>query len=202
MKYLISLGLFVLTLKLQAQQVAVVILEENSKTHYTFKGYNTLEDPVEITFELKDVSGLEYDQVPIVLLIPPKDTLQIAKFKKTGGGIGFLMDYQQILIPAEPEKLYKPEDFKKYETGIVVFSKDGCARCNYTTQYLIEKKVNFSLLNISQNPGYNQYMWDRLKAQGILTKQPRTPIIMVDGVMSHSHEDLRKFVKDLTKNRK
>lgn len=41
-------------------------------------------------------------------------------------------------------------------------------------------------------------MWDKLEAQGVTSKQVQTPIIMVDGVLSHSHENLRKTVKELT----
>lgn len=177
------------------QNDGIRILEENSKTHYTIRGYNPMEDPIEITFELKDVSGLNYDGVPVVLLIQPKDTLQILKLEKSGSGIGFLMDYHQMLIP---KKRYDPEAFKRYEKGIVIFSKDGCARCNYTTNLLIDKNVDFTLLNFSQNEAYLEYMWDKLEAQGVTSKQVQTPIIMVDGVLSHSHENLRKTVKELT----
>lgn len=181
---------------LYAQDNGLVILEENTKTHYEFKAYNPLSDPIEITFELKDVSGLDYNSEQVVKLIQPQDTTVILKLKKTSNNIGFLMSYQQILIP---NKLYDPEDFTKYETGIVVFSKDGCPRCSYTTDYLIRKKVDFTLLNISQNEAYNQYMWDKLKAQGQNSKVIRTPIIMVNNVLSHSHQDLNWFVKQLAK---
>lgn len=181
---------------LNAQENGLVILEENSKTHYEFKAYNPLSDPIEITFELKDVFGLDYNNEPVVKLIQPQDTTVVLKLKKTSKKIGFLMSYHQMLIP---NKLYDPKDFKKYETGLVVFSKDGCPRCSYTTDYLIRKKVDFTLLNISQNEAYNQYMWDKLKAQGQDSKDIRTPIIMVNNVLSHSHQDLNRFVKQLAK---
>ncbi|MEM6517585.1 MAG: glutaredoxin domain-containing protein [Bacteroidota bacterium] len=181
-----------------SQQVAVKILEQNEKTHYTFKGYNTLSEPVEITFQLLDVEGLEYNGQKVIL-IQPKDTVEIMRLKKIGKSIGFLMDYQQVMIPNEPNKLYNPTEYEKYNQGIVVFSRDGCTRCNYATNYLIKKNVDFTLLNFTQNPAHGQYMWDKLKEQGVTSKQVRTPIIMVDGVLSHSHENLSQFVKKLSK---
>ena len=188
--------------QMQAQEVAVIILEENTKEHYIFKAENTLSDPVEITFELKEVEGLEYDGVPIVKLVPPKTVVEVTKLKKIGKRIGFLINYHQVLMPSEPEKTYDAKDYEQYVKGIVVFSKDGCARCSYTTNYLIENEVDFTLLNISQNQGHKDYMWDKLRAQGKSVKGIRTPIIMVDGEMSHSHEDLRRFVKKLKKYQK
>ena len=199
MKYLFVLFLSIISFSTQSQEVSVRILEENTKDNYIFKAYNTLDESVEITFELKEVEGLQYDGIPVVLLIPAKDTLQLLKLKKTSKSIGFLMDYQQILIPNESPKSYNPEDYAKYNKGIVVFSRDGCARCNYTTSYLIEKKVDFTLLNFTQNPAHKEYMWDKLRDQGVLTNQVGTPIIMVDGIMSHSHRDLQGFVKELSK---
>ena len=108
------------------------------------------------------------------------------------------MDYDQMFLPA---KLHDDEDFKTYETDITVFTIDGCARCSYVSNYLIEKKVDFTVLNTSRDEAVNQYMWDKLRDQGDLTTQPRTPIIMVDGILSHSHEDLKRFLKGLSKGK-
>ena len=175
-------------------QVAVKILEEETDQSITFNAFNTLDEPVEITFRLSETVGLEYDGSPVVKLVPPGETLKVNQLNKTQPQIGFSYDYHQVLMPT---KAYDETEFKKYETGIVVFSKDGCSRCSYATDYLSRNKVDFTLLNFSKNPVFGEYMWDKLAAQGHLGNQIRTPVIMGNGEISHSHENLKQFVKDL-----
>lgn len=185
---------FLMSGLLSFSQVAVEILEEETPTHVVFKAKNTLDEPVEITFELSDVTGLEHDGQPIVKLVEPQKTLLVAELKKIGGPISYAYGYNQVLMPA---KLYDPEDFKKFEQGIVVFSRDGCTRCAYATDYLVQNKVDFILLNFTQHPEYGAYMWDKLREQGTIGNQVGTPVIMVNGRLSHSHENLKQFVRTL-----
>ncbi len=199
MKYITCLFLTLIAFQLSAQEVGVKILEENTKEYYIFKGQNVIDEPVEITFLLSDVSGLEFDGQPIVILIQPGTTVEIAKLKKIGKSIGFAYDYNQVMIPDETKKNYDPKDFEKYNKGIVIFAKDGCTRCSYAANYLLEKNVDFTLLNFTQNPVYGEYMWDKLREQGVDTKKITTPIIMIDGKMTHSHDNLKQFVRSLTK---
>ena len=93
-------------------QVAVEILEEETANHMVFKARNTLDEPVEITFELSEVTGLEHDGQPIVKLVEPQKILLVAELKKIGGPIGYVYGYNQVLMP---DRLYDPEDYKKFE---------------------------------------------------------------------------------------
>jgi glutaredoxin len=180
-------------------QAAVEILEEETTNHMVFKAKNTLDEPVEITFELSEVRGLEHDGQPIVKLVGPEKTVLVAELKKIGGPISYVYGYNQVLMPA---KIYDPEDFKKFEQGIVVFSRDGCTRCAYATDYLVQNKVDFTLLNFTQLPEYGAYMWDKLREQGVIGNQVGTPVIMVNGRLSHSHENLKQFVKTLKQSQR
>ncbi|MEM8765483.1 MAG: glutaredoxin family protein [Bacteroidota bacterium] len=187
--------LFLLFSVFQTQaQVAVKISEVETDESITFNAFNTLEEPVEITFYLSEVVGMEFDGKPVVKLVEPGQTLEVITCKKTQPQIAFVYDYQQVLMPS---KGYDEEDFKQYESGIVVFSKNGCTRCTYATDYLNRNKVDFTLLNISTSPAYAEYMWDKLHEQGHLGNRIQTPVIMVEGTVSHSHENLKQFVKDL-----
>lgn len=194
MKTFFVQSVFLFTSFFSFSQVAVEILEEETPTHLVFKARNTLDEPVEITFELSEVKGLEHNGQPIVKLVEPKKTLLVGEFKKTGAPLGYVYSYNQVLMP---NKIYDSEDFKKFEQGIVVFSRDGCARCAYATGYLMQNKVDFTLLNFTQHPEYGAYMWDKLREQGVIDRQVDTPVIMVNGKLSHSHENLKQFVRAL-----
>ncbi|MEM8998967.1 MAG: glutaredoxin domain-containing protein [Bacteroidota bacterium] len=175
-------------------QVAVQILEEETDAFIAFYAKNTIDEPVEITFQLSEVIGLDYDGSAIVKLVEPGKKEEVVKLQKTKPQIAFTYDYHQVLMPS---KGYDEAAFEKFETGIVVFSIDGCSRCTYATDYLNRNKVDFTLLNFSQNPVYGEYMWDKLRAQGYFSKRVQTPVIMVNGEISHSHDNLKQFVKKL-----
>lgn len=57
MKVFLVHFIFLMSGHLSFSQVAVEILEEETADHVVFKARNTLDEPVEITFELSDVRG-------------------------------------------------------------------------------------------------------------------------------------------------
>lgn len=66
-------------------------------------------------------------------------------------------------MPSEDEIGYNSKEYKKYNNGIVVFSKDNRSRCSYAKNYLLSKNVDFALLNFTQNPSHGEYMWYKLR---------------------------------------
>jgi len=79
--------------------------------------------------------------------------------------------------------------------GIVVFDKTGCPRCHRTTSYFMDNNVDFKLLNVTENKEYHELMWTLLRENKAVKGEITMPVIMVDGKLSHSHEDLIGFLK-------
>ena len=71
-------------------------------------------------------------------------------------------------------------------------------------EYLIKNKREFHLkmsktsteVIITDNKKNHKLMWDLLEAQGV-TGTINTPVILVEGELSWSHEDLPAFLKSL-----
>lgn len=82
--------------------------------------------------------------------------------------------------------------------GVVLFSKDGCGKCQYAKNYLKENNIAFQELNISQNTEDQQYMWKALMEGGFNDSSVQTPVIMVDGKI-HYNMDLKAFLAGLKK---
>lgn len=165
----------------------------------TFMAKNTSMYPMEVSLWLEDAQGLKgiLDKESKVILPDSTDTLKRVEIVDN---FGYETKYN-FVVPDNilSDKNFKIDDESKLNSGIVVFTKDGCPRCNYTTSYLLDKKIPFKMINISQKEENNILMWSLIKSRG--TKlDVNTPVIVVNGEVSYSHENLTKFVKQLEKN--
>ena len=79
----------------------------------------------------------------------------------------------------------------------MIFEKTDCGRCQTTMTYLNAKNKPYAKLNITDNPMYNQLMWELLELNGYLGDTVKTPVILVNGAISFSHEDLEGFLEQL-----
>ncbi len=89
-----------------------------------------------------------------------------------------------------------PQDRTELKKGIVVFSKDGCGKCQYAINYLKEKKIPYQELNISKSEADQKYMWQVLMENGFKDSSVQTPVIMVNG-KAHYNMDIKAFMAEL-----
>lgn len=86
-----------------------------------------------------------------------------------------------------------PEELNK---GIVVFSKDGCGKCNFVKNNLTNKSKTFKDLNISTNSEHEQLMWKKLQDAGFKGGSVQTPVVMIDGKVFYNM-DLSAFLAEI-----
>lgn len=111
--------------------------------------------------------------------------------------------YKKAAAPAGPvitgtgsKVTMGPQDRPELKKGIVVFSKDGCGKCQYAINYLNEKKIPYKELNISKDEADQKYMWQVLMESGFNATSVQTPVIMVNG-KAHYNMDIKAFLAEL-----
>ena len=91
-------------------------------------------------------------------------------------------------------------NFSKINEGIVIFDNVECNRCNKSTSYMLDNNINFKIVDISPteaNAKNRDFMQKVIKEKDKNLTQYITPIFIVNGKMSHSHQDLDAFLKSL-----
>lgn len=80
-----------------------------------------------------------------------------------------------------------------FSSGLIIFGKDGCPRCNKTLKYLIKNNIDFKYINTSKSIDLNSLMWEMLKEEG--AKDNITmPVIVNKGKLTHTHKNLEEFL--------
>ena len=85
--------------------------------------------------------------------------------------------------------------------GIIVYTKKGCGRCDFTAAQLEKNKIAFQDKPI-ENETYLQEMHQYLLASGFPGGRFSTPAIIVDGIIYYSIDDLPGFVANLIETAK
>lgn len=80
--------------------------------------------------------------------------------------------------------------------GVVVFSKDGCGKCQYAVKYLKENNIKFQEINISKSEDDQSLMWKMLMEDGFADTYVQTPVILVNGKANYNM-DLKAFLATL-----
>ena len=81
--------------------------------------------------------------------------------------------------------------------GIVVYSKNGCGRCEYVTNYLKLNEIPFTDLNVTTSQRSKDLMSEVLYADGYKGGSFMTPVITVNGEVYYNIKDIKGFVQDL-----
>jgi glutaredoxin len=82
------------------------------------------------------------------------------------------------------------------DKGIVVFNKNKCKRCSYTTNYLTENNIDYQLIDTSIKEN-NLLMWQLLRQNNVLAQSVKMPIVFIDGELMDSQGDIKEFAKNL-----
>ena len=190
-----------------SQKNQVEVLTKKNKDNYVLSATNHSNVQQEITLTLT-VENLRGYKKPVTKLIPAKSTIEIITLTFIKGkGNKYSSKYTYKPKPTKEELAFQEkrlkeksmEDIGDITKGIVVFSKDGCSRCHYTTSYLLDNDIDFKLLNTSENKDYNHLMWTLLKEDNPVSsiKTVTMPVILINGKLSHSMKDLKLFVAGL-----
>lgn len=91
----------------------------------------------------------------------------------------------------------KPENPMTGKKGIVVYSKNGCGRCDYVTKYLSDNNIPFTDLNITTDKEADDQMGKVLFANGFKGGSFTTPVITVDESVHYNIKDLKSFLAKL-----
>ena len=104
---------------------------------------------------------------------------------------------EEILLDARLQHFLNKKIENSSEKEIVVFSKDGCKRCHYATNYLLEKGIDFTFLETANNKVNTALMWKMLQQQGYTEKRVLMPVILINGKLYTSRASVKKFMSQL-----
>lgn len=196
-------GLLMLAFTVSAQSSPLQIEEKKVPGGIEFYCHNSSAKTFEITFKLSKTKNIKGYSNPVKKDVPAKGSvllLEITTFpgysfsystgimeKPSIAGVRSPKSKSSVTVPYTPEALTK---------GVILFDKTDCARCSFAGNYMVENKIPFTVLDISEDAN-NQLMWKVLNDQGFKGRSFQTPAIMVDGEISHSHKSLEKFLAQL-----
>lgn len=186
---------------ISAQSDVIEIFDRQNESSVTIMAVNHLEERQEITLEMDTVNLSGYEG-PITRLVATKDTVVMAELQikeQKPWQYATQHEYRPRLTTEEiknaKEVLFSTID--GLGSGIAVFTKQGCTRSSFATDYLKRKKTDFKKLDISNNDFNKRVLSKLLNLDNPDIGYYRYPVILVDGELSHSIEDLKGFMKSL-----
>lgn len=87
--------------------------------------------------------------------------------------------------------------YSQGSTGLTVYTKPGCSRCDYTIKYLKTKKIPHTELSTSDRQN-NVKMWAAISSAGDKSGTSVTmPVVVINGKTYFSMKDLRGFTASI-----
>lgn len=208
MKLLIFITLFLPSV-LMAQNKVIEVKEEAKGNKLFLFCENNASSTQEVTLTLSKLKGIKGYSKPIKKTVAANTKELFAKLTIKGEySYAYSTRNKSVMTKADIAK--KEEKLKNYQykkgtninEGIVVFSRNGCVRCNKTTSYLLDNNIDFKYINISdkKNSKKKQIMLSKLMESGFLGGNLIFPVVMIDGVISYSHANLKEFLSGLNSN--
>lgn len=228
MKYLL-ISLLVLPSLCYAQAPDVQMEEEKTKTGVIIYLINNLEDQnVEAVLDLTSEGfGLKPKESFEVTVGPKSKEKIVELIAKSNTKYSYASSLSYKTIPLQPavertvttrtktttkQEISNPPTTRKTvpqpkeeahplkdKKGIVVYSKEGCGRCNYVTEYLKKNNIPFEYLNITKDKAADQQMSKVLFASGFKGGSFTTPLVTVDDQAHYNIKDLKSFLAKLHK---
>ena len=194
------------SLQAVAQKKAIEFKTEKSDNTLSIFGYNNSKEPLDITLVIKDIKMLKGYTKPITKRVPANSKLHFIDLTFQYEVFEYKLSYSYKKVPTDIDnkiasynkKDHYLKDVSKINEGIVVFDDEGCSRCRTVTNYLVAHDMDFKIVDLSQGDANNNLMWKMVKEKGVSLKV-KAPVIMVDGKLSHSHQDLNAFLSGLPK---
>ena len=169
-----------------------------------FKGQNNSDKAIEATLQLKDISGLRASTRPQTVTIEAEESKTITTAAIKGEYSYQYNSNYKVVEKALPQRSlitqnkYPLENLEEINNGIVVFDKTDCPRCNRTVSFLSENKIPFKTIDIRKNKKGLALM-NKLLIEDGNESNFTTPVILVNGEISYSHENLEDFLSSFLK---
>jgi glutaredoxin len=169
-------------------------------------GYNNTDEDLEITLIIKDIKLLKGYTKPITKVVPAKSNTLFVKLTFEYDFYKYKISYSFKKVPtkidnkiaAYNKKNYYLKDVSKINEGIVVFDDEGCGNCRLVTNYLVANNFDFKIVDLSAGKENTKLMWKMIKEKGA-DMNVKSPVIIVNGKLSHSHKDLKVFLESMKK---
>ena len=178
----------------QSSEISIDAVVDNDTL--VFFGSNNSSVIQDITLEITEAKGLEGFMLPLTMRVKPNSIQVFHKLAVKGE-----YTYDFVYINQYPMEQLIQTDFTvnevKVNDGIVIFDKTNCGRCQKVKAYLDAEKIPYQRLNITDVPMNKKLMWDMLKLNGFQGREIKTPVMLVNGEISHSHQDLMDFLQNL-----
>jgi glutaredoxin len=206
MKKLIALFIGLHTLLLVGQEKKVKFKTKKGTNTISFLASNKTNFDQEVTLYFNRIEGLYGYSKPITKVIPAENSIEFLTLR-FAGKYSYNYTYSTRAKPTKQQQADWDRKVESYnflegsnlEKGIVLFSKDGCSRCKMSVDYLIEHQVDFQIINISDNKKNQTLMWQTLRRKGEKMNRVSTPVILVEGKPFHKFDNLKEFLKKLSK---
>lgn len=203
--YFLILSVF-LPATIIAQDYPVRIETEKGSSSLQFYAVNDLSETQEVELTLTEHKGLKGYTKPVVKTVAP-GARRLMISVTFSGAYTYNTSYRWVPKPNKAEQLEKKkeleekilDEFGDISTGIIVFEKNNCSRCNLSTSFLLDNNIDFKIIDVSQDGDGNRLMWEYIRKEKSYEKGKSilTPAFLVDGKFSHTHKDLRAFLKSL-----
>lgn len=201
MKHTLILAIFLLqAVTMTAQSSPIEIEEKKMPGSIEFFASNSSDTDIEVTFALDKIKGVKGYSKPVTKVIASKERTFLLKIYTTGA-YTYRQNLQMAMASNGTSSMAskvpnKGTEIKELTKGIVMFDKTGCGRCTMAGNYLFDHGVKFKVLNIGKEEN-QQLMNQMMREQGFKGGRFQTPVLVVDGVISHSHKNLNKFLRKL-----
>lgn len=195
--------LFLLCFKSFAQEKEIDVVANLVDGNYVISAKNNSDERKEIKIF---VTSTEFKVgPPVVKLVNKGETADFITVKPVKGKMPkFSYGSSFVSKPTDEELAVKNDKLKSHiglatddlSKGVVIFTKDGCPRCERTLNHLLKKDSNFKFYNTSESPEMNQLMWKTIKEKKA-SEKITMPVVLVNGKLSHSHADLEAFLNSI-----
>lgn len=188
-----------------SQEKAVEVIYAQDEEGFTFSAKNNRNVQYELTLTITPTNLSGYKD-PIKKLVPANSTVALTELyfvKNKKGSFEYSYSFEPRMTENEIAQREKrlaeksASQISDINQGIVVFSKDGCPRCHFTTTYLLDNNIDFRYINTTEDVDQNRLMWELLKKDNPQLRSVTLPVILVDGEISYNIQDLKETVSNL-----
>jgi len=81
--------------------------------------------------------------------------------------------------------------------GIVIFTKNTCARCRFAEKYFEDNEIVYKNISTTDTSNGKSVMWELLSEESEEIQHVTMPVILIDGKITYSHSNLAQFLKEI-----
>ena len=200
----VLLSLFIAT-TMGAQKNDIDLLKTESGNEITYYAKSNVREAMTLEMNVEGTGFTSSVPLPAVVDLKSYEKKLILKITlDPSGNSNYSVSYKSYKkgaggpkITSVDAKVSEPKAERPgLKKGIVVFSKDGCGKCQYAVKYLKENNIQFQEINISKSEDDQSLMWKMLMEDGFADNYVQTPVILVNGKANYNM-DLKAFLATL-----